>query len=170
MDSMRWTVFVSAGFLNEPFCTLYGKIIEEDCFVLVLDKHHADRGGHDKPIGMFHQGTESNGEGSRILQKPPNSIFIDLYCSHDGNILCKIITKHLETLKCNIVIFEPQELLASYFLSWDTGSTISSKNVVNILTEGINTMEPHVRRPGIQRLQIVWLFFFQFVGLLLDNR
>lgn len=171
MDSTIWTVFVSSDFLNEPFYKLCGKIVEEDCFVLVLDKYYVDTRGCDKAIGTFHQvpGIKSNGEESRKSLHPPNNIFIDLYCNRDGNILCKI-TKHLETLKCNIVIFEPQELLDSYFFSWDTLSTISRKNVINILSKEINTKEPHVRIPKIHQLQILWLFFFQFVGFLLDNR
>ncbi|XP_062598607.1 uncharacterized protein LOC134260039 [Saccostrea cucullata] len=165
---IMWTVFVPSHILNKSSCHLFGKVIEENSFVLISDIFNNVK-GCEKSIGIFSQLDETelktDEEGTH---KPTKDLFIDLHCNRDGNITCKV-TENFETLNCNLVIFDAEQFSDSYFMSWDSLSTVSG-NVVNILSKEIQSSRPTVRKPLIHQLQMLCLFCFQIVGFLLDNR
>lgn len=161
-----WNVFVPSCILNRKSGKLYGRVIGEERLVLIdEDSVHATHG--HKSIGTFRKLVEEESNEDKNKIKSFNKcIFIDLCCNTDGDISCEIINNS-EKLECNVVVFEPQQFVDSYFLKWNKLTETKSENIVDTLSlVDLND----ARTVLLQKLQCMVIFLFQIIGYLLDNR
>lgn len=159
-------MFIPSCLLGQDSKDLYGKVIEDEQVILVVDTVCGKR------IGTYHNlhGKKSNIHKIKVNHNDED-IFIDLRCSYYDDITCEIV-KALENLgRCNVVIFEPQQILDSYFLRCDALSEVSDENIVNTVSRMMEKRDPIGKKTALsQNLMCSWLFFFQIIGFLLDNR
>ena len=161
-----WNVFVPSCLLVQDSKDLYGKVIEDEQVILVVDTVCGKR------IGTYHN---LHGKKSSIHKIKVNhneeDVFIDLRCNYKDDITCELVKASENLGRCNIVIFEPQQILDSYFLRCDALSEVSDKNIVNTVSRLVERRDPIGKKTALsQNLMCSWLFFFQIIGFLLDNR
>lgn len=167
---VMWNVFVPSCILNRKSGKLYGRVIGEERLVLIdEDSVHATHG--DKSIGTFRKLVEEESNEDKNKIKSFNKcIFIDLCCNTDGDISCEIINNS-EKLECNVVVFEPQQFVDSYFLKWNKLTETKSENIVDTLSRLLSLVDLNdARTILLQKLQCMVIFLFQIIGYLLDNR
>lgn len=166
-----WNVFVPSCILNRRSGKLYGRVIGEERLVLIdEDSVHATHEG-DKSIGTFRKLVEEESKENKNKIKSSNKcIFIDLCCNTDGDISCEI-KNNSEKLECNVVVFEPQQFVDSYFLKWNKLTETKSENIVDTLSRLLSLVDlNNARTILLQKLQCMVIFLFQIIGYLLDNR
>lgn len=157
--------------LNRKSGKLYGRVIGEERLVLIdEDSVHATHG--DKSIGTFRKLVEEESNENKNKIKSSNKcIFIDLCCNTDGDISCEIINNSEKLDQCNVVVFEPQQFVDSYFLKWNKLTETKSENIVDTLSRLLSLVDLNdARTVLLQKLQCIVIFLFQIIGYLLDNR
>lgn len=166
-----WNVFVPSCIFNRDSSELCGRVIEEDRLVLIEEGGvHGTQEG-DKSIGTFRKLVEEeSNENKNKITRSNKCMFVDLCCNADGDISCEIINNS-EKLECNIVIFEPQQFLDSYFLHWNKLTETKSENSLDNLSRLLSLVDVNYTRTFLlQKLQCMMMFLFQIIGYLLDNR
>lgn len=166
-----WNVFVPSCILNRDSGELYGRVIEEERLVLIEEDSVNGTQEGDKSIGTFRKlvGKESN-ENKNKIKRSNKCILVYLRCNADGDISCEIL-KNSEKLECNVVVFEPQQFVDSYFLHWNTLTGTKSENILDTLSRLLSLVDLNNTRTFLLwKLQCMVMFLFQIIGYLLDNR